>query len=135
MRVCGTCGKSPRGDDSMQTVQYTGEDGATVGAICCTPCAATLAGHAPPKPQRYGSTQTGYPWRVCGLCRIALRDDDLSQPIRLAPSDVEGSQQPAGCYSACKDCIAHYKPVVHARLKAEGYPVPPLAAFHGNWLF
>lgn len=61
---------------------------------------------------------------ICGLCRIALPwGQDQGTLIRLraevlAVEDLEAGIEPGDAYVACHECVAHYRPRLHAYLKA-----------------
>lgn len=60
--------------------------------------------------------------RICGVLKIALREDDPGTFIRLAPEDVKGetvqgqSIQP-GLYQCSRDAFEKFAPRVIERLK------------------
>ena len=64
--------------------------------------------------------------RMCGVLKIALREDDPGQCIRLAPEDVAGETRPdgsaiePGLYFAGADAVAKFAPLILARLKKAG---------------
>lgn len=45
--------------------------------------------------------------RRCGICKLALREDDQCQMVRLRPGDLEGVE--IGLYSACGDCAGQQR--------------------------
>jgi hypothetical protein len=132
----------------MQIVQWTENPAlGTITAYVCRDCEHIIRGQEPPPPEQW-HTGVAWPFYVCGICRLALRDDDEGQPIRLHADDVAGTGIQPGAYSACKDCVAHFAVVIHWRLAGEfmgkrlaGEPaphderkVPALAVFGGDWL-
>ncbi|MES2342317.1 MAG: hypothetical protein V4597_11610 [Pseudomonadota bacterium] len=128
MRRCCLCDLAPRRDDPMRMVQYPGSDGGTVTATACTPCAARVLG-LPPVAAQVHPPGRNLPFVVCGLCRLAARDDDQgTQAIRLHPDDlaaVRGMVHPVrpeapGCYAACRECVNWWRPVIEARLRTSG---------------
>lgn len=133
MRRCAGCHQVPRRDDPMDTVLVEG-----VGIFqACRGCAASSRGEPEPEPVRYPVEDTppgpGWPFAVCGVCRLALRDDDRPQVMRLHPADVEGLEVEPGCYSACRDCVDFFAPAIHARLVAAGHRLE-LHDIQGDWL-
>jgi len=45
--------------------------------------------------------------RTCGICKLALREDDSYQLVRLKPDDKEDVEH--GLYHACGDCAAEHR--------------------------
>ncbi len=73
--------------------------------------------------------------RMCGILKIALREDDPGQCIRLAAEDVEGESVQGkpiepGLYFACREAVEKFGPKMVERLKRtpavhhDGRPVP-----------
>lgn len=144
MRLCGHCHCYARQDDPMQVAQWLNDEGDTVTAAVCHTCEYLLRGQEAPPPQLYPPGRN-YPFGVCGVCRLALPDDEAEpKPMRLAAADVAGLGIKPGCYAACRVCVAQFAPVIRARLVAnpeqaglrhdQANHIPPLASFTGDWL-
>ena len=153
MRRCGHCKAIPRRDDELDVVQYQTEvsagtgtvttiAGPTVTVCACRQCRAVLSGVPDPGDPTYPHGRE-YPWIVCGVCRHALRDNDLGDNLRLHPSDVAGTEVQPGHYWSCNECIAQFKPIIYQRLLAHpehydpnknGVLLPDYESFGGNWL-
>lgn len=63
--------------------------------------------------------------RICGILKVALREDDPGAKLRLTPEDVEGETVQGkplepGLYSCSRDAVEKFGPRVIARLKKEG---------------
>ncbi len=152
VRYCGACHLPPRTDDRLQLVQWTEEEGGpTMTAYVCRDCEYRLRGQEAPPPERYpaggwtpkredGVTHV----LICGVCRLALRDGDQGQAIRLHPDDIGSLGIKPGCYSACRECVDYFRPHIHWRLTGhpeqaglapdQGHMVPALAVFGADWL-
>lgn len=157
MRQCGLCQRTLRWDETLRTVQVCQDnvpgmqflvslwgtvEEATVGAQACETCAAQLNGQQPPSPRRYPAgkpiplhpdpvrARRGEHLPLCGLCRLALpEDEEVGRPIRL-PVGVDCEP---GLYQACHACRQRYEPAVRERLRQQGWfddaaGRPPLAA-------
>lgn len=154
MRRCGRCQAIPRRDDALHLVQFgseaidTGDGsiavmaGPTVTCEVCRSCRAQLAGlAAPPDPvYPHGKEQA---FIVCGICRLALRDNDIGRGMRLHQDDVSQSGVEPGHYWACLECIARFKEKIYQRLSAHpeqydphksGIRLPAFEHFGGDWL-
>ena len=137
MNQCILCHQPPAQDDPCATVYASG-----VGTVqCCSPCACCEQGCDPPLAKTYPVGQpvplrggSDGPIDVCGLCRLALRVGEAPTPLRVAVVDLAGTEIAPGCYAACPRCVERFRPLIHARLVQQDYPVPPLAAFGGDWL-
>lgn len=99
----------------MQYVQVCNVGEPTLSVIACAACAAELLSYPSPPLQRYPNG-TDLPFLACGICRLALCDDDNGTVIRFAAEDVAGETTVAGCYFACRDCVDYYRPRIAARL-------------------
>ena len=64
--------------------------------------------------------------RMCGVLKIALREDDPGQCLRLAAEDIagevgaDGKPIEPGLYFAGQDAVDRFAPRVLARLKKAG---------------
>lgn len=54
---------------------------------------------------------------VCPLCRLAMRYGDGGTALRVPENDAEVEP---GVYSACRDCLTVWAPVIRDRLAADG---------------
>lgn len=129
MRTCGRCGGVPRRDDPLQVVQWDCETGGTSTAAVCVSCEALVRGEAPPAALTYPvGCNARYP--VCGVCRLALRDDDDGQAMRLHETDITaaGSTIKPGCYMSCRDCVERFRHLIADRIGR------PVEATEGQWL-
>jgi hypothetical protein len=147
MRTCGLCRKAPRGDDPCGAIFLKGiVSHVEVGwsspptGLCfvCNECRCRETGETF-TPRRYeagGYIPPGV--IVCGICRLAMHEDESAEAMRLQPEDVACSNPPLapGCYLACPACVDHYRPMIHARLVAIGEFAPgtPLSACRRNAL-
>lgn len=99
----------------MRTAQFGNHGGPTVTAACCRAC----CGQDDPVIPVGAHVQA--PVLVCGICRLALRDDDDGECMRIAPEDVEAiygspdAVQP-GAYFSCEDCVRTFRPAIAKRL-------------------
>ena len=148
MRRCGQCKLVPRRDDPLAIVQFQEQqDGSflaspgTVTLSACRACVAQLNGTTAVDPTYPHGRE--YQFLVCGICRLAMRDNDIGTIMRIAEQDVAGLEVEAGCYSACLECVERFKPRIHRRLtehpeqydpQGQGARLPELAHFGGNWL-
>lgn len=111
---------------------------------CCAQCKATEIG-LPWEPQKWPVGVT-VPFKpntqqanidVCGICRLAMFEDDSPTGINLTAEDI-GDDDPlkTGLYLACRDCIEKYRPIVHARMiRNEDIPAEtPLSACRGSMI-
>jgi len=53
--------------------------------------------------------------RICGICKLALREDDSYQLVRLKPGDKTDVE--CGLYHACGECATE-----HRKLMSEKRP-------------
>ncbi len=148
-RHCGKCDRTLRYDERDEFVQEQTPDRGTWGYQACPNCVAVMNGWPAPPPRIYpvGTRVPHHPQHpgqdlpICGLCRLALHEDEAEDPetIRLYAADVADvpwlsfvrDGQAFGC---CRECLTLLKPRVLARLKAQGI-VPetlPLWAFGGE---
>lgn len=138
MRQCGICRRSPRQDDRLDCHHFTAEDGAPSSAAACRECIAATRGlgWGDPRYPVEDCPTLGLPFVVCGVCRLACREGDTGEAMRLAPSDVADTDILPGCYLACRDCVARFRPVIWARLRATGVlgPLSNPSIVAGNWL-
>ena len=159
MRICGLCRRAPRWDESLSAVQINpsaelpsweilvGAFGVeqcqgTIGMLACPDCRPKLTGE-PRQPSRRWPAGQPVPTKpnsdgdipVCGVCRLALREDEQQTSLRLWPDDVPADVEPGG-YRACPACLDHYRPVIAARLRALGIlsPDAPDSAVAGDML-
>ena len=150
MRWCPVCRKPPRIDDPLARVCVNPADApepvtsfivshlgsatlqGTVGSNACRSCLASLSNqpeepaprypwggpvpiHPESQPQQFRSID------VCGICRLALHEDDGGGNIRLHPDDLHDCQEiEPGGYRACRDCIKRFEPRVRRRLWEAG---------------
>jgi hypothetical protein len=129
VRRCGRCNQVARRDDPLQTAQWEGAMGGTATAAVCRSCECEIRGQSPPAVPLYA--QGGdWPFRVCGICRKAMLDDDDGQPMRIASEDAEaaGTSARPGCYMSCCECIALFRPHIARRLGR------PEGMIRGNYL-
>src|SRR5579884_1174995 len=110
MRTCGYCKSAVRADDPLATVQVM-VNAATLTVAACENCTARLTGQAEPEPRTY-PPGLNYSFRVCGICRTAMPEQDLGECIRLAPADVSDGMAP-GCYQACALCVQLFGPRIY----------------------
>lgn len=120
MRQCGRCRKVCRFDEDLAILQAA--DGTRAA---CPTCHAEARGEPPPEPRRYPVGQPvpslgGSDLPICGLCRLALRENERTQPMRIVASDVEGTDTAEGCYAACSECVEKWRPLIATRLRREG---------------
>lgn len=112
-RLCARCHQSPRCDDSLSTQDF--EHGS---AQVCRACVAELTGQEEEVRTYPPGQRRNFP--VCGLCRMASREDDRLTLLRLFPEDVfEGEPEP-GLYLACRDCLHGWREAIHPRLVRQG---------------
>ncbi len=45
--------------------------------------------------------------RICGICKLALREDDSYQLVRLRPGDKDDVE--IGLYHACGECASEHR--------------------------
>ena len=172
MDICGLCRRAARWDESLVGVQVNPSPEqpsyeilvsafgveqcqGTVGMRACSSCAAKLNGLPPPEPRRWphgksvptiGEGMRQRDIDICGICRLALRQDDQQTSLRLWPEDIwaeaeavevgqtavqvgdeimthrqyrDAMVEPGG-YRACSDCLAKYRPRIAARLRRLG---------------
>jgi hypothetical protein len=128
MVICGLCGVPPRQDDPLATIQFEGALGGTVTAAACRDCHCKVTGLPPPAVRLYPHGKD-WPFKVCGVCRQALREGDRGEIMRVAPEDCEADGVEPGCYgNCCQECVDRYRPRIAVRL---GLPVEQVA---GNML-
>ncbi len=48
--------------------------------------------------------------RICGICKLALREDDNYSLVRLRPGDKPDVE--IGLYSACRDCATEHRELI-----------------------
>ena len=135
-QFCPRCGLPPYGDQSMVVVQLNHIDVSasqpSVTWCCCPDCAADLQGLPKPPRRKYGSGN--WQFLVCGVCRHALRLGAEPILLRLAPSDIAGTEiEKPGLYASCKDCVERFAPFVFERLKDAGLLQHP-SQMTANWL-
>lgn len=119
-RTCGACRLSVRRDENLVACQAGGDI-----YTACPRCVAGFRSEPAPEPVRYPvgchyphEPGTNAPLTVCGICRLALYEDDHPRSIRLAEGDKEGIEP--GCYAACRDCHRELVPVISRRLQLAG---------------
>lgn len=154
MDICGLCRRAARWDESLVGVQVNPSPEqpsyeilvsafgveqcqGTVGMRACSSCAAKLNGLPPPEPRRWphgksvptiGEGMRQRDIDICGICRLALRQDDQQTSLRLWEEDVAEvgpygplpAQVEPGGYRVCSDCLAKYRPRIAARLRRLG---------------
>ncbi|MCC6419932.1 MAG: hypothetical protein IT429_16985 [Gemmataceae bacterium] len=120
MRVCGHCQSVLRWDAQLKLTDLP-QGGS---ALCCPDCAALARGEDLPALAVYSSGQRvpRHPQGdgslpVCGLCRLALCEDDQPTALRVPVNDL--GVEP-GVYHACSDCVRQWQPAIGAHLRAQG---------------
>lgn len=162
MRTCGLCKRIPRRDDPLDFYEAKQEPSLNggfflVSALTNTPSVMALACrdcHGKPAPRyewgcKMPKQGDGMNLEVCGLCRLALYEDDGGgRSIRVTQADLDAAgvilregYRP-GAYPVCRECYDLFRPIIHVRL-VDNPPadamgtgrgvVPPLAMFHGEW--
>lgn len=130
--TCNLCSRLLRWDEEQRPTHIEGLG----NAFCCPDCLAAARGLPKPEPRRYpvGCRMPQHPLKgdpgshlpVCGLCRIALPwGQDDGRLLRLRPEFVtEEDDVECGCYRACQECIAKWKPRILIYLKQIGMLAP-----------
>lgn len=139
MFLCGVCHRPPRADDPLEVFQHPAPSGATITIVACSECGDGIAHRQAGVPRTYPHGRD-WPFKVCGVCRLALRINDPGEIMRLAAEDVAGEGLCPGCYgSCCSECVEKYRPRIYRRLEAHPEqrafaPLPEFSRFRGNWL-
>lgn len=148
MRTCGQCGRAPRANDPMSTLQVLADDPrvalglATPGThTVCGECREAATGdpdpYSRPQPPRNvpGTQGDRQAWLVnnlyCPLCRRWAREDE-ENALGQVGVYYDEFQPPAegvreGVYMACPECLDRFRPAIFARWKAQGVLSPEYA--------
>jgi len=118
MRVCPGCGCGARQDEQYKLTSLP-----EVGnCLACPACVARVYGLEPPLPRTYpvgerlprGVVGDG-DLPICGLCRLALYEDDSPQGLRLASEDVSDTLWAAYLEATAEARQAHAAVVKRSR--------------------
>ena len=138
-RHCGFCRLPARHDDplSIHQVNITGQG--TITANACRDCLdIPHPDYRKQRPPDFYVPGSYFP--ICGICGLAMRENDNGSIMRLAPADLgPDSDLKPGAYQCCRDCVELFRPRIYQRLvehpeQRAFAAMPPLESFGGNWL-